>query len=185
MIDDTNSLQIPEKKYVLLATTPKTLKNQTRESSIKFQIEYNDMIKKISQITTKINKNLLIKVHHGSISNEKKIVNNINSNIVVETTGSFYQYAKKCDVLICIDMSTAILEAMILKKPVILVLLNDKFSYPEIFKNDYLSITNISNLENVLIKLFSDDEYKKTLVKNGEFFWIIILTVLVHLVRSY
>ena len=170
LIDDTNSLQIPEKKYVLLATTPKTLKNQTRESSIKFQIEYNDMIKKISQIITKINKNLLIKVHHGSISNEKKIVNKINSNIVVETTGSFYQYAKKCDVLICIDMSTAILEAMILKKPVILVLLNDKFSYPEIFKNDYLTITNISNLENILIKLFSDDEYKKTLVKNGEKF---------------
>ena len=170
LIDDSNSLQIPEKKYVLLATTPKTLKNQTRESTIKFQIEYNDMIKKISQITTKINKNLLIKVHHGSISNEKKIVNNINSNIIVETTGSFYQYAKKCDVLICIDMSTAILEAMILKKPVILVLLNDKFSYPEIFKNDYLTITNISNLENVLIKLFSDDEYKKTLVKNEEKF---------------
>jgi len=170
LIDDTNSLQIPEKKYVLLATTPKTPKNQTRESSIKFQIEYNDMIKKISKITTKINKNLLIKVHHGSISNEKKIVNKINSDIVVETTGSFYQYAKNCDVLICIDMSTAILEAMILKKPVILVLLNDKSSYPEIFQNDYLTITKISNLENILIKLFSDGEYKKFLVKNGEKF---------------
>ena len=170
LIDDTNSLQIPEKKYVLLATTPKTLKNQTRESSIKFQIEYNDMIEKISKITTKINKNLLIKIHHGSISHEKKIANKINSDIVVETTGSFYQYAKNCDVLICIDMSTAILEAMILKKPVILVLLNDKSSYPEIFQNDYLTITKISNLENILIKLFSDGEYKKTLVKNGEKF---------------
>ena len=170
LIDDTNSLQIPEKKYVLLATTPKTLKNQTRESSIKFQIEYNDMIEKISKITTKINKNLLIKIHHGSISHEKKIANKINSDIVVETTGSFYQYAKNCDVLICIDMSTAILEAMILKKPVILVLLNDKSSYPEIFQNDYLTITKISNLENILIKLFSDGEYKKFLVKNGEKF---------------
>ena len=69
---------------------------------------------------------------------KKKIVNKINSNIAVETTGSFYQYAKKCDVLICIDMSTAILEAMLLKKPVIMVLLNDKSSYPEIFQNDYL-----------------------------------------------
>ncbi len=64
-------------------------------------------------------------------------------------------------------MSTAILEAMLLKKPVILVLINDKSSYPEIFQNDYLTITKISDLENVLIKLFSDDLYKKTLVKNG------------------
>ena len=170
LIDNSNTLQIPEKKYVLLATTPKTLKNQTKESSIKFQIEYNHMIKEISKITTKINKNLLIKVHHGSISHEKKIVDKINSDIIVETTGSFYQYAKNCDVLICIDMSTAILEAMILKKPVILVLLNDKSSYPEIFQNNYLTITNISNLENVLTKLFSDDLHKKTLVKNGEKF---------------
>jgi hypothetical protein len=166
LIDDSD-LKISENKYVLLATTPKSLKNQTKESSIKFQIEYDDTIKQISKITTKINKNLLIKVHHGSTSNEKKIVNKINSNILVETTGSFYQYAKKCEVLICIDMSTAILEAMLLKKPVILVLINDKSSYPEIFQNDYLTITKISDLENVLIKLFSDDLYKKTLVKNG------------------
>jgi len=170
LIDDTNSLQIPEKKYVLLATTPKTPKNQTRESSIKFQIEYNDMIKKISKITTKINKNLLIKVHHGSISNEKKIVNKINSDIVVETTGSFYQYAKNCDVLICIDMSTAILEAMILKKPVILVLLNDKDSFPELFRNNNLIITTISKLENILVKLLNDNDYKKSVIKNqGKF----------------
>jgi len=170
LIDDTNSLQIPEKKYVLLATTPKTLKNQTRESSIKFQIEYNDMIEKISKITTKINKNLLIKVHHGSISHEKKIANKINSDIVVETTGSFYQYAKNCDVLICIDMSTAILEAMILKKPVILVLLNDKDSFPELFRNNNLIITTISKLENILVKLLNDNDYKKSVIKNqGKF----------------
>ncbi len=59
---------------------------------------------------------------------------------------------------------------MILKKPVILVLLNDTSSYPEIFQNDYLTITNLSNLENILVKLFSDVLYEKTLIKNGEKF---------------
>ncbi len=54
------------------------------------------MINKFLKLTTKINKNLLIKVHHGSISNEKKIVNEINSNIVVENNLEvFYQYSKK------------------------------------------------------------------------------------------
>ena len=169
-LDKTEHSKVSEKQYALLATTPLTYKNQTKELSVKTQIEYYDTIKQICEITTKIHKNLLIKVHHGSTSIEKKIVNQINSNIIVETTGSFYQYAKKCEVLICIDMSTAILEAMLLKKPVILVLINDKVSYPELFQNDYVIIAKISDLENVLIKLFHDNFYKKSVIKNGEKF---------------
>ncbi len=169
-LDKTKFLEVSENQYILLATTPITLKNQTKELSIKTQIEYEDIIKQICEITTKINKNLLIKIHHGSTFNEKKIVNKINSNIIVENTGSFYQYAEKCEILICIDMSTAILEAMLLKKPVILVLINDKVSYPEIFQNDYLIITKISDLENTLIKLFHDNSYKQSVIKNGEKF---------------
>lgn len=169
-LDETKFLEVSENQYILLATTPITIKNQTNELSIKTQIEYEDTIKQICEITTKINKNLTIKVHHGTISNEKKISTTINPNIVVETTGSFYQYAKKCEVLICIDMSTAILEAMLLKKPVILVLINDKESFSELFQNDYVIITKISDLENVLIKLFYDNSYKKSIIKNGEKF---------------
>jgi hypothetical protein len=169
-LNKTEHPQVLEEQYILLAATPKTPKNLTKELSVKSQIEYYDIIKQISKITTKINKNLLIKLHHGSISKEKKIVNKINSNIVVETTGSFYQYAKKCEVLICIDGSTAILEAMLLKKPVILVLINDKIAYPEIFQNDYLITTTISELENILTKLFHDNSYKKSVIKNGEKF---------------
>ena len=162
--------KILNEQTILLAATPKTPKNLTRELSVKTQIEYYDTIKQISKITTKIKKNLVIKLHHGSISNEKKIVNKINPNIVVETTGSFYQYVKKCEILICIDSSTAILEAMLLKKPVILVLLNDKDSFPEHFRNNNLIITNVSELENILVKLFNNNEYKKSTIKNQEKF---------------
>lgn len=170
VFDQAEHSKVSEEQYVLLAATPITPKNLTRELSVLTQIEYYDIIKQICEITTKINKNLLIKLHQGSISNEKKIVNMINPNIVVETTGSFYQYVKKCEVLICIDSSTAILEAMLLKKPVILVLINDKVSYPELFQNDYIIITTISELENVLIKLFHDSSYKKSVIKNGDIF---------------
>ena len=169
-VNNINNSKKLKEKYILLAVTPKTNSNESKEISIKTQIEYYDNIKKISEVTTKINKNLLIKVHHGSISNEKKIVNKINSNIIVETTGSFYEYVQKCEVLICIDYTTGVLEAMLLKKPVILVLINDKVSYPELFQSNYIIITPISELENILIKLSNDPSYKKQVIKNQESF---------------
>jgi hypothetical protein len=159
-----------EEQYILLAATPQTPKNLTKELSVKTQIEYYETIKQICEITTKINKDLVIKLHHGSISNEKKIINKINPNIDVETSGSFYQYAKKCEILICIDSTTAILEAMLLKKPVILVLINDRVAYPELFKNENLIIATISELENVLLKLIHDSSFKNSVIKNGESF---------------
>lgn len=170
LVDKSKSHNLSENQYILLATTPITYKNQTRESSIKTQIEYNLIIKEICKITTKINKNLLIKIHHGSRFNDKETVNKINPNIAIETTGSFYQYAIKCEVLICIDMSTAILEAMLLKKPVILVLLNDEDSHAELFTNDYLIIAKISELEDILVKLSKDISFKNNMIKNQEKF---------------
>jgi len=165
-----NAPKILDGQTILLAATPKTFKNLTRELSVKTQIEYYDMIKQINEITTKIKKNLLIKLHPHSVSNEEKILNKINPNIVVKTTGSFSQYIKKCEILICIDSSTVILEAMLLKKPVILVLLNDKDSFPELFRNNNLIITTISKLENILVKLLNDNDYKKSVIKNQEKF---------------
>jgi len=155
--------------YILLAITPPTRKNLTKELSTKMQIEYENTIKQICQITTKMNKKLLIKVHHGT-SFEQKVVKKINPNIIVKNTGNFYQYVKNCELLICIDMSTAILEAMLLKKPIISILINDKDSYSEIFQKNYTIKTEISNLEVILTSLFQDDKFKKSCIEQGEKF---------------
>ena len=110
------------------------------------------------------NENSLIKD-----SEEKTLDDNINSNIVVETTGSFYQYAKDCELLICIDMSTAILDAMLLKKPIISVLIADKDSPSTIFQKNYVLKTTIENFEKTLIHSL-DDKFKIFCIAQGEKF---------------
>lgn len=173
--DETNNGRALQQDYILLAITPATFKNQTKELSVKLKCEFESSIREICKITTMINKKLLVKVHHGTDFNEKEIIHKINPNIIVKKTGNFYQYARKCEVLICIDMSTAILEAMILKKPVILILINDKDSYPELFQNEYLIKIKISELENVLLKLH-DNNYRNSVIKNEEKFLNYYLT---------
>ncbi len=156
-------------KYILLAITPSTDQNNTKELSTKIQIEYQNVIKQICQIITKMNKKLTIKVHHGSTFDEK-IVRKINPKIIIKNTGSFYQQAKNCELLICIDNSTAILEAMLLHKPVITILVKDKDSDSEIFKNNHTVKTEISHLEEILIKLFQDSKFKQSCIDQGKKF---------------
>ena len=166
--DDKNTANL-KNEFILLAITPYTNQNQTRELSTKIQIEYETTIEQICQIITKMNKKLLIKIHHGSFF-EQKNIKKINPNIIVKNTGNFYQYAKNCELLICLDMSTAILDAMLLKKPVVSILIRDKDSHSEIFENNYIVKTEISDLEHVLTNLIHDEKFKKSCIEQGEKF---------------
>jgi len=167
--DNNKNIDNLKEEYVLLAITPITFQNTTRELSTEIQIEYQDTIKEICKIMIKMNKKLIIKVHHGA-SFDKKIVSDINQDIIVKDTGSFYEYAKNCELLICVDMSTAILEAMFLKKPIVSILIKDKDSDSEFFKNNYTLKTEIHDLEKTLIRIFSDNEFKIMCVEKGEKF---------------
>ncbi len=166
-----NNVNVDNSKneYVLLAITPFTDLNNIKQLSIKIQTEFINTIIRICQITTKLDKKLIIKVHHGATFDET-IVRKINPNIVIKNTGSFYQYAKNCELLICVDMSTAILDAMLLKKPIISILVRDKDSDSKIFQKNYTLKTQISDLEETLTRLSQDDKFKQSCIKQGEKF---------------
>ena len=165
--DDKNSTN-SKSEYILLAISP-FFGIHTRQLSTQMQIEFENSIKQICQIITKMNKKLLIKVHHSSNFNEE-IVKNINSNIIVKHTGNFYEYAKNCELLICIDMSTAILDTMLLKKPIISILITEKDSPSEFFRKNYVLQTEIIDLEKTLTKVFLDNKFKLSCIEQGEKF---------------
>jgi len=164
---DDKNIKNSKNDYILLAIAP-SIGNNTTQLSTQMQIEFENTIKQICQITTKMNKKLLIKIHHASTFDEK-IIKKINPNIVVKYTGSFYQYAKDCELLICIDMSTAILDAMLLKKPIISILIFDKDSPSVIFQKNYILKTTIENFEKTLIRSL-DDKFKIFCITQGEKF---------------
>jgi len=165
--DDKNPVN-SKSEYILLAIASFS-GHYTRKLSTQMQIEFENTIKQICQIITKMNKKLLIKVHHSSNFNEE-IVKNINPNIIVKHTGNFYEYAKNCELLICIDMSTAILDTMLLKKPIISILITEKDSPSEFFRKNYILQTEITNLEKTLTKLFLDNKFKLSCIEQGEKF---------------
>ncbi len=116
-----------------------------------------------------MNKKLIIKVHNSAYFDEK-IAKKINPDIIVKNSGSISDYAKNCELLICIDISTAILEAMLLKKPIVSILIKDRDSDSKIFQNNYTLKTEICDLEETLIRIFLDNKFKNSYIEKGEKF---------------
>lgn len=76
-----------------------------------------------------------------------------------------------CSIMITIDLSTTILEAQLLKKPVISV--NTKkhpFGISTLFKTNACHNIDIDMLEDELKRIFSDADYRKKIILDGHDF---------------
>ena len=78
-------------------------------------------------------------------------------------SGNIVDLIKTCSMLITIDISTVILDAQILKKPTILILVKDILQKEsEIVKsNSFIDIKNIEEFENVFLQLISDNKFRE------------------------
>ena len=96
----------------------------------------------------------------------------MDKNIEYFTTEDIKNIILDCDLVISLNFSTVILEAMILNKPTVTIL-PDEQDYeltPIIKTNSTLSISDIDTLETNLINLFNDETLQSELIKRGNQF---------------
>ncbi len=136
--------------------------------------EYVDTIKKICEIVNQTGKKLIIKLHPSPDAlNVKDIVNKIDSQITVITSGNIGTLIPSCSALIVLELTTSIIEAQLHHKPVIFV---ETINYdsllgrPEVLTSESVEITLIEELENTLKKLFNDDKFRKKSIQNYQKF---------------
>ena len=133
-------------------------------------MEYDKIIENISKIVIRLEKNLTIKPHPSKIFNEKKIALKINKNIKIVTGGDIESLLPNCSVLITTNITTSILQALIMKKPVILIRTNSYYGTPHVLKLNGCIEATLDNLESILIKLLSDEKYYRTTIESGNNF---------------
>lgn len=153
-----------ERKFVLLITSSPT-KNIASDLSVQTRIRYLDCVSKICRILMKINKNLVVKLHPFTEEIDiTNIVKSINQKISVVKKGNIIDFLKLCEFVITIDISTAIIEAQILKKPVIsLSIKNYNFGTAEVFTSNAVIQTNLNDFETTLNNFLHDVEMQKKL----------------------
>ena len=86
------------------------------------------------------------------------MVREIDSNIQVIKTGKISEIIKKCSLMIVIDFSSVILDAYILKKPIISIpVKNNGYGVPTALKNNSCIIGNLGNLGNTISTVLKND----------------------------
>ena len=174
-LKDLNSID-SEEGYVLLATSGPT-KEDAFDLTIE-TIEKNiETIKKIAEIVVSHNKKLIVKLHPSPEEYDpSKILRKINPEIEIIKTGNIAELIKKCILFIVIDVSSAIIDAHLLRKPVLSVAVwrtfptavnADKSGLPTVLKNDSCAVTDILSFEKIFYQMINDDEFRNTIIKNA------------------
>lgn len=152
--------------YVLLAIDPYALM-YPHELTVEFMETYELMIKKVHEIASKNNKKLVIKTHPQKNANEEEITKQIDPTILVIKSGDILPLIKSSSLVIVTDMSTVILEAQAMKKPVVSVSLRDYYGTPEPFKSNLCQRVNISELDEWVTNVINFNDFKNQVVLNG------------------
>ena len=101
---------------------------------------------------------------------KKKIASEVDENIKVVTGGDIESLIPSCSVVITTNITTSILQALILKKPVILIRTNSYYGKPHVLKLNGCIEATLDTLESILIKLFSDKKYLDNTIEFGNDF---------------
>lgn len=154
-------------QYVLLATSSPT-KNIASDLKLETIQRYELAIKKISEVTFRLNKKLVVKLHPDPDEMDiTEWLKKINPKISVIKFADTSKLIQNCDLVMTIDLSTVIIESQLLKKPVIVVLVKKyDWGIPETYSSNSCLVTEIDDIENTL-KMLDDKIFRNKLIQKG------------------
>ena len=154
--------------YLLLATSGPT-KEDASDLTVEIIEKNISAIKKVCEFATKHNKKLIIKTHPSPDELDPSFISKqINSEIKVIKEGKISPLIQSCELLIVIDFSSVILDAHILRKPVISLSVKDNgWGIPPILKNNSCLVSDIEKLSDDLKDVLNNKQIRNQLIKNG------------------
>ena len=154
--------------FVLFATDFKslhTIESITVESMKKYEMTINSVYNAVM----KHNKKLVIRPHPSKDIGEKQIVGKLDPKIKVSTGGSILPLIKSSSLVVVTDVSSVMVEAMALNKPVISIRVDP--DYDDEFCNPNACLrTSIEDFENNLSKILENDQFRNLLLKRQKIF---------------
>jgi hypothetical protein len=158
-------------EFVLLATMPPQIED-IRGHNVKYLKKYLESILRVCEIVSKQNKKLVIKIH--PTFDVLEISKNVKKNyphVQVVSKGDINPLIRSCSTLIVTGLTTVIIQAQILEKPVISIPLIDyKWGNPSVFKSGSCIETKIENLDLILKKVIEDREFRNEIINRGKKF---------------
>ena len=141
----------------------------------KFNVDYTeDAIRKICDVIKKsYNKKIIVKLHPGHVSYDiKPLIHEIDPTIKIYQNENIADLLEKCDVMISLNFSTVILDALIAQKPTMVFLPEEQGFEDEIplKKGAVLYTSNIDQFEKIINDLISNKKIRNELIHKGNDF---------------
>ena len=160
-----------KKEYVLIATT--STSNKIEDFLVKNKEDYENAILLVCKSLKKRNRKIVIKIH--PFEEEEyltQLVKELDSNIQVIKKGDIIPLIKTCEIFISIDMSTTMLEAQIINKPVISIKTQNipLIDESKIFTSKSFMRIKIEDFNDVIDKVLTDEDYKSEMISKGSKF---------------
>lgn len=166
----------PKQRILLLTIHP--ISNISGQSTIDLYIKFEKTIINFCKIIKKIpNLQLIVKLHPSQIPHNTQILNlfkKIDPKIPVFLNKSIMDLLLECDTLVNIspegyDPSTVMMEALILKIPVMNVILDDSlYDFQYVKDNAILNVLNPLEIEKNLHDVLFDESMRNNLIQNGQ-----------------
>ena len=158
-------------EFILLATMPPQIE-QINGINVKNLEKYLKDILKICEIVSFQKKKLVIKLHPTTdILNISKVIKEKFPDIVVIKKGDINPLIQKCSIVIVTGISTVIVEAQILQKPVISIPLIDyNWGKPSVYTENSCLLIELQQLSTNLKKIYNDPLFRNELIDNANKF---------------
>jgi hypothetical protein len=167
-----------KQKQRILLLTIHPISNISGQSTVDLYIKFEKLIINFCKIIKKIpNLQLIVKLHPSQIPHNVQILNlfkKIDSKIPVFLNKSILDLLLECDTLVNIspegyDPSTVMMEALILKIPVMNVILdNSLYDFQYVKDNAILNVLDPLEIEKNLHGILFDESIRNNLIKNGQ-----------------
>jgi len=166
-------------KEVTLLIAPNPIGDMSGLKSTNLELKFENTLNEIIIILKKLNIKIIIKLHQIQLKHNhdiKNIITKIDKTIPIYITSSTIETIVKSDVVLIISSesfgtSTMIMESMILGKPTMNVILDEKIPlFSHVRDNAVLTISNNDQLKENLEKILFDKNFQNELIKNADNF---------------
>ncbi len=165
-----------KKKIILLTCHPITETSGQPDTTL--YLKFENFVKDFCSVVKKFDDvQIVAKLHPGQDEHNnviKELFNEIDSSIQVYQVFPIIDLMTSCDILVNIsaegyDISTVLLEGMILEKPTMNVVLDGNFYEFQYVKDDAVyTISEKSDIEKSLKNMLYDKEFRTKLTSNGK-----------------
>ena len=163
-----------KKSNTILLASNGFFHNNCKGTDIEAFIRMESYVRKIIETIKKYpDKKIIVKLHPGKVSYDiKPLIEKIDPSIQIFQNENILDLLEKSDVMISLNYSTVVLDALILEKPSLILLPEEQNFENEIpLKNKTVLMTSkVEEIENMVKNLLEDKKVQRELIENGKKF---------------